>query len=61
VLPGFLMTPQPITTDTGTENAAGELISRFLIAAGVALLGIIGFLFWRLRRSDAPSVEEDAP
>lgn len=46
VLPGIAQTPQPI----GGGISSGELISRFLIAAGVVVLGATGFYFWRSRR-----------
>ncbi len=60
VLPGWVMTPQPISSNPNTANPTGELVSRFLIGAGVALLGIMGFMFWRLRRADANATPDDA-
>ncbi len=58
-LPGFVLTPQPIqTASTSTGVTPTEFISRFLIAVGVILLGVMGFLFWRVRR--APSLDDKA-
>lgn len=58
-LPGFVMTPQPLqTASTANGVTPTELISRFLIAAGVILLGAMGFLFWRVRR--APIMDDEA-
>jgi copper transport protein len=54
VLPGAVITPQPTQPAT---NATADLISRFLIGLGVALLAAMGFLFWRMRRRDV--VRED--
>lgn len=59
VLPGFVMTPQPIQTSTNGSNTTTDLISRFLIGVGVALLGAMGFLFWRMQRGQAVSKSSD--
>lgn len=57
VLPGFVMTPQPVASSP-TAQAPTELVSRFLIAAGVVLLGAVGFLYWRMRRESVIDKED---
>lgn len=51
VLPSLPTTSVPAQT---TDTSATDLISRFLIGVGVAVLLAIGVLFWRLR-SNGPS------
>lgn len=51
-LPGAAVTPVP----AAASGASSELISRFLIAAGVVILAAVGVLFWRMRAS-APTDE----
>ncbi len=60
-LPGFVMTPQPIQTASNPSTfTPTELVSRFLIAIGVVLLIVMGFLFWRVRRAATDSTETDS-
>ena len=44
-LPGVAITPTP----TQTTDATPTLVSRFLIGAGVIILGALGVLVWRMR------------
>jgi len=48
VLPGVPMTPTPVQVQTSPT----DLISRFLIGAGVVVLVAVGVIYWRMRRSD---------
>ena len=58
-LPVFVMTPQPLqTAPTSNSVTPTEFVSRFLIAVGVILLVVMGFLFWRVRR--APKFDDEA-
>lgn len=57
-LPGTAVTPQNFYSGGPTPN---ELIGRFLIGAGVAVLGAIGFVLWRTRRAGSAFVSEDEP
>lgn len=60
VLPGFVMTPQPIQTRAADTGTTTDLISRFLIGIGVALLAAMGFLYWRMQRGrPAPESSND--
>ncbi|HZQ06624.1 MAG TPA: copper resistance protein CopC [Anaerolineae bacterium] len=52
-LPGVAMTPTP----TQTTDATSDLISRFLIGAGVIVLAALGVLFWRMRTNQ--NVEQE--
>jgi copper transport protein len=49
-LPGVAMTPQNFYTPAEGASGANELVSRFLIGAGIALLAGMGVVFWRMRR-----------
>lgn len=55
VLPGFVMTPQPVQTSPDTSSATTDLVSRFLIGVGIVLLAAMGFLFWRSQRAVSAS------
>lgn len=57
ILPGVAMTPTPVQP---TNNAATDLIARFLIGIGVVVLGAVGFLFWRMRASTRESGEQES-
>lgn len=59
ILPGAVMTPQPIQTPANAGNSTTDLISRFLIGAGLVLLAAMGILFWRMRRGNAVSEDAD--
>lgn len=48
VLPGVPMTPTPIQA----QNSPSDLISRFLIAAGVIVLVAVGVIYWRMRKGE---------
>jgi len=56
VLPSLPSTSAPAQT---SNTAATDLISRFLIGVGVAILLAIGVLFWRLRTGTKPEPLED--
>lgn len=56
VLPGLVMTSQPAAS-ANNSAASTELISRFFIGAGVALLGAVCILYWRMRRADSSALD----
>lgn len=50
LLPGqVIVTPSALPTSANANNGTSELISRFLIGAGVIVLAAMGVLFWRTR------------
>ncbi len=51
-LPGVAMTPTPVAP---MSNTTVDLISRFLIGAGVVVLIAVGVLFWRMRSAQGES------
>ena len=52
LLPGqVVVTPSAQPTTANSNNGTSELVSRFLIGAGIVLLAAMGVLFWRARSS----------
>lgn len=52
LLPGqVIVTPSAAQTGSASGGAS-DLVSRFLIGLGVVLLGAMGFLYWRSRKTD---------
>jgi hypothetical protein len=60
VLPGEVMTPVPVQPN---GNPTADLISRFMLGVGIAVLLAVGVLFWRMRSArsgdpEASSLQE---